>query len=110
LSPSPDICFASSNFQEQGSLNATTKQIKFQKLLVSFLVGVFNACRLCAICIFWVGWCCGCKSILLQQESPQGKVQFPHNRMCFCVCICGHHLCGSIYIFLALMCVCVCVV
>jgi len=68
------ICFASSNFQEQGSLNATTKQIKFQELLVSFLVGVFNTCRLCVVCIFGWGGVVGLNQYCCNKKSSKGKV------------------------------------
>jgi hypothetical protein len=59
-------------------------------------------------CVQYVyfGWdgVVGVNQYCCNRKIPKGKVQFPHNRIFF-VRICDHHLCGSIYIFLALMCV-----
>jgi len=66
----PNLCFVGSNFQEQGSLNATTKGIK--SCWFHFLVYlVFVDCALCAIFVFWVRWRgCECIQFCYNGQSP----------------------------------------
>jgi len=83
----PNLCFVGSNFQEQGSLNATTKGIK--SCWFHFLVYlVFVDCALCAICVFWVRWRgCECISILLQWPKSYSRLGLNSPQIA-CVFVC----------------------